>query len=283
MKQIGLALHNYHEAHNLFPYSTSHDGSITGGNPPPPNGVLNHRGWLLLLPYIDQAPLYDIWNPSQCVGEYDRGGKGLRGSAFASGNAKVVSTPINMLLCPSDDGQQFYTGNGVHYRISAAARAAGLYGAKTSYDFSVQRYSSGMSTWTNRGKTTRRMFGLYSNTRMRDIQDGSSNSVAMVHNTLDVKNGVGPRWGHASWVNNGVDLAASEGINYWVCCPWWSNPNSNTLAGRTRNWGAPGSQHEGGIFILMGDGAVRFLSENISNTVRVRLAYIADRQPVGQF
>src|SRR5689334_25157717 len=55
LKQIGLALHNYHDAFGLFPYSTSMDGNCattTGFTQ-----IKNHRGWPLLLPYLDQAPL----------------------------------------------------------------------------------------------------------------------------------------------------------------------------------------------------------------------------------
>lgn len=283
MKQIGLALHNYHDQYKVFPYSSSHDASLTAGSPPPAGQGLNHRGWIGLLPLLDQAPLYNQFDPLGAAGSYDRGGVGMVGDPYANGNAAIVSQVLEVLRCPSDDGNPLYTGNSANYRISANAQANGLFGAKTNYDFSVQRYSSSMSTWTNRSKPTRRLFGLHSSSRMRDMRDGSSNTVAVVEGTLEVKNGVSNTWGYTKWVGNGIDLAASEGINFWTCCPWWSNPDSNSNSGSTRNWGAPGSTHTGGCHVVLGDGSVQFLSENIDNTVRLRLAYIADGQPVGNF
>lgn len=53
--------------------------------------------------------------------------------------------------------------------------------------------------------------------------------------------------------------------------------------GRLGDWSTVGSLHTGGAHILLGDGAVRFLSENIDATTRNRLAYIKDGQPLGEF
>ncbi|MEO2018425.1 MAG: DUF1559 domain-containing protein, partial [Fuerstiella sp.] len=112
---------------------------------------------------------------------------------------------------------------------------------------------------------------------------GTSNTAMVVEGTREVKNGVGATWGYSKWVGNGNDLAASEGINYWVCCPWWGTPDTNTGAGRTRNWGAPGSAHTGGIQVTLGDGSVRFISENIDNNLRKNIAFIADGETIGEF
>ncbi|HUG91993.1 MAG TPA: H-X9-DG-CTERM domain-containing protein, partial [Planctomycetaceae bacterium] len=71
-----------------------------------------------------------------------------------------------------------------------------------------------------------------------------------------------------------------EGINFWWCCPWWTG-NQDQVFGRTRNWGAPGSQHAGGCFVALADGSVRWLDESMDFRVRARLAKIADRQPLG--
>ena len=283
LKQIGLALHNYHDAFGLFPYSTSADGSLTAsGAPIPFANVLNHRGWMFLLPYFDQAPLYNTINFSLPTGSYVRGSGALVGGGVPAVNAKAVSTVLPMLLCPSDDGNPRYTGGTVNYVIDGAQRQ--FQGAKTSYDFSVWRYSSWMRMWAvlkNRPDT--RLFGLDSASRIRDVKDGTSNTVAVCEGTLEVKNGVANTWGYSKWVGNGIDLAASEGINFWRCCPWRTPPDADNRAGSTRNWGAPGSVHTGGMHVLMADGSVHFISENIDDRTRRNLAFINDSNPIGEF
>jgi hypothetical protein len=46
---------------------------------------------------------------------------------------------------------------------------------------------------------------------------------------------------------------------------------------------SPGSVHTGGMHVTMGDGAVRFINQNIATVTRQRLGFIADQQPVGDF
>ncbi len=299
LKQLGLALHNYHDVYRMFPPSTIYDASINGGgfntarisdlfNKGDLNAALrNHRGWLYVLPFMDQGPMYNQLDLDLPTGSYNRGGMPTTpaplGEPEDNGNAALVSQVIAAFQCPSDPNNSHYTGNGQHYRISAKARANGHFGAYTNYDFSVQRYSNGMHLWTTRGKTTRRMFGAHSASRIRDVTDGTSNTAMVVEGTREVKNGVGATWGYSKWVGNGNDLAASEGINFWVCCPWWGTPDTNTGAGRTRNWGAPGSAHTGGIQVTLGDGSVRFISENIDNNLRKNIAFIADGETIGEF
>ncbi len=291
LKQIGLALHNYHDVYNVFPYSTSADGAMdagTGRTAVTTQFTLNHRGWLGVLPYLEQAALYDQFNPLFPTGRYVRPGASPlvqpEATIQTSGNGFVVAQLIPALLCPSDPGNNVYTGTTVNYESFPGANAARLPGAKTNYDFSVARYSSSMSNWIDIGLATRRMFGVYSSCRMRDLVDGTSNTVAVAETTLDVKDGVGQTWGYSKWVGNGIDLASTTGINnYSVCCPWSTPPNTNFSTTSLRNWGAVGSQHKGGVQVVLGDGAVRFLSENMDTLTRQRLAYIGDGQPLGEF
>ena len=295
LKQIGLALHNYHDTYNVFPYSTAADGAVTGtGNGNTTNNTgftLNHRGWLGLLPFLEQAALYDQFNPLFPTGAYQRTTESPGAAPLVqpgttiqtSGNAFVVSRRLASLLCPSDNGNKHYTGNDTTYGIYSNGSSAGFQGAKTNYDFSVQRYSSSISIWSTTGLTTRRMFGLYSSCNMRDITDGTSNTVAVAETTLDVKNGVGQTWGYSKWVGNGVDLAALAINDFGDCCSWTTPPFQNLSKTQLRDWGLVGSLHKGGAQVLMGDGAVRFLSQNMNATTRQRLAYISDGQVLGEF
>jgi len=290
LKQIGLALHNYHDTHSVLPYSASADGAIVSGSAQTASTTgftLNHRGWIQVLPYIEQSALYDQFDPTYPTGEYVRSGASPlvqpATTIASSGNAEVVSQKINTFLCPSDGGSEFYTGNDSGYRIYDGANANGHPGAKTSYDFSVRRVSSSATIWTSDTVTTRRMFGHYSATKFAHIQDGLSNTVAVVETTLDIKDGVTSTWGYTKWVGSGVDFAMTRGINDWLCCGWHTPPNANNASGSLGTWGAPGSSHPGGMQVLMGDGSVRFISENIDDTTRTNLAYISDGNVIGEF
>ena len=281
LKQIGLALHNYHDSFTIFPFSTAADGYSSGNSYPQ---IKNHRGWVMLLPYIDQSALYNQFDPNVAAGERTTGTGVLQGSP-STGNDIISSTVLKALLCPSDNGDPQYRGADSTYGISATAANAGRFGAKTSYDFSV--YSAAWTTpWISQSVNTRRLFGKDSNSRIRDVTDGTSNSVAVVETTLEVHDGQTPKWAYASHVGMGIDLAStnSRKINDWLCCTWASPPNQQSnRPGKLGEWGTAGSLHTGGCHVLMTDGAVRFVSENIDNTTRLNLAQIADSQTLGEF
>src|SRR5215831_13281689 len=61
LKQIGIALHSYHDANSVLPPAKINSGSIWNKNPPGANyypsqpfRVYNHTGFTLILPYIEQ-------------------------------------------------------------------------------------------------------------------------------------------------------------------------------------------------------------------------------------
>ena len=91
LKQIGLALHNYHDANNVFP-----PGYVDGNTNPdstPDNDVGPGWGWAsFTLPYIEQGNLYKQINFSQPVG--------------TGVNAQVSLQPLTIFQCPSDPYQQ---------------------------------------------------------------------------------------------------------------------------------------------------------------------------------
>src|SRR5690349_5717513 len=91
LKQIGLALHNYHDSNNVFP-----PGYVDGNANPdstPDNDVGPGWGWAsFTLPYLEQGNLYKQINFSQPVG--------------TGVNAQVSLQPLTIFQCPSDSYQQ---------------------------------------------------------------------------------------------------------------------------------------------------------------------------------
>jgi prepilin-type N-terminal cleavage/methylation domain-containing protein len=282
LKQVGLALHNYHDAFNLLPFGSQapgHMGTIAGAT------VKNIMGWIPLLPYFDQAPLFNTIDPTRAMGTWNPAGGVLAGGAtILPANAAAGATKLNALLCPSDDGPQFYANGDGTYGCAPGSPAY-----RSSYGFSVQRAmtwdNSAGNLWVNENRDTRSMFGISSNSNFRDVRDGLSNTVAISETTLDVYDGVAPSWACAQHVGLGIQFAdpANININNWYCCAWATPPNAQFRPGRLGEWGSPGSVHTGGMHVLLGDGSVRFISENIATITRQRLGYIADGQTLGEF
>lgn len=289
MKQVGLALHNYHDTHQKFPYSVGWSGAIESGNAVAGAGkIRNHRGWILMLPYIEQQALYDLADLSLASGAYVRSGSAgslsgpLPGEA-GNPNDVVVSTPVSTFLCPSDPNPTNYaTTSSAEYSISPGTTT--LQGAYTNYEFSVRRSSSWSNTYSGEDTLTRRMFGLNESSKFSSITDGTSNSIAICETLRGVHDGVPQTWGYSKWVGHGVDPAYELGINDLLCCAWDSPPfNRPQSKTKLSAWSTSGSTHPGGAQFTLGDGSVRFISDTIELVTLQRLSYVSDGQVVGEF
>lgn len=270
MKQLGLALHNYHDTHKAFPPAAI--GRCTAPD-------LNASGIPMLLPGLDQAPLYNQFNFSLTTSNregagYESGTVGTHTSdPAANGNLIPVTTRVEAFLCPSDSGRE-RTDSSL-YRPSATDATGG---ALTNYDFitTSTTYYNSCGDWAAATATTKAMFGDNSKCQVRDVTDGTSNTVMMGETTRTVRNGHATAWGYRGHVMVGIWLA-SYPLNNWD----WAG--TRQPFGTLGSWAYPGSMHVGGMHILMGDGAVRFISENIDAVTRQRLAYMADGQTIGDF
>lgn len=291
MKQTGLALHNYHETHKVFPPSRLNVGHVgwSYGNPTPkrPLKYTNATGWTMLLPNLDQTPLYKQYNHNQAAGwSYYYGAYALsemEGDPDVSGNAKIVKTRLPVLECPSDPNPFFYESISNAYSISANTTG----GARTNYDFNVhfQEYYYQGWAFSQAASTDRAMFAANSSTSMKHCTDGGSNTAFVTETVRNVWNGVPPAWGHAGHVMVGIapDMSWNVGINKWGAPPAWPNNISAYQQGRLVNWAAAGSLHKGGCHMLMGDGAVRFVNETINDTTLTWISRISDGRTVGNF
>ena len=287
MKQLGLALHNYHDTYQQFPYSTAMTGSLTSGTAAAPaNSVRNHRGWLLVLPFIEQQNLQEQLDLRLATGAIDKLGRGLGGPKPGEpGNANdlVVSTVVQSFLCPSDPNpEQYATVTDTNYSISPGTTTR--QGAFTNYDFSVER-STADNNWSTEAAQTRRMFGHNDTSKFKSLIDGTSNTVAVCETLRLTWNGVSQTWGYSKHVGNGVDLSYPKGINFNLCCGWDAAPFTRTpvLKNRLGDWSTAGSMHPGGAQFTFADGSVHFLAESTDLVILQRLAYIGDGQVVGEF
>ena len=96
MKQIGLALQNYHDVQKTFP-----PVAIFGRQGPFPQRSFHHTWLTAILPYLEQMPLYQSTNLRIPV---LTPGANPFGAAQAVVGQAIVSTVVPTLLCPSDAG-----------------------------------------------------------------------------------------------------------------------------------------------------------------------------------
>ncbi len=277
MKQIGLALHNYHDTHKVFPPGALWAHDLPWRGPPSPNP---ERGSVLmfLLPFVEQGPLYDAIDFRSAQSVY---------AQFIDPPAntkRVRNVIIPAYTCPSDTHQGLVpnTNRGAHnYSANYGPTGVGQGNPRcpcpNSYN-SFRPKPSGHGAHNPTGPFTR--WGNRFVCRMADVTDGLSNTIffgeVLVDCSVHVRNG----WARS---NNGQGLTSTLiPINYDSCAPNVSAAGGDGCAARC-NWVTEfgfKSRHPGGANFLLGDGSVRFLSETIDHANYQLLGQRDDGLPV---
>ena len=244
LKQFGLAIHNYHDVYLAFPPGYIDQNGHTEAN----------WGWgTYVLPYIDQAPLFN---------QLDVGNNGGLGEALTvAANLALMSKPLPAFRCPSDTApdintqQQLFDANMTNNQVATSNYVG----------------ANGAGDWSGSGTTPananlKGTFGRNSRSRIRDFTDGTSNTIVIGERAWRVpdpatggnKNcGAGVVFGISSdGTLPGRRKALSNGIPKINDSSDNAVPQANCIRGFS-------SRHEGGAQFLMADGSVRFISENI--------------------
>ncbi len=243
LKQIGIALHNYHDSNGQFP------SGIVGDSPPMTPDVPKWGWAALILPYIEQGALHDAINV-----------KGMSLSpqitAAVAGNTVLdaaLTTVISEYRCPSDTAEDYLTtgtpGTTERYLNDAAG---------TPYGAPVSNYI-GVAGLYDYGKNNNGVLFVDSVIAFRDILDGTSNVIAVGERSEECWSGPG------TWLGAGELSSYPYGIYNTLGNVQWpindlllSNPNDS----RCKN--GFGSYHPGGAMFVFCDGSVHFLSETIT-------------------
>jgi prepilin-type N-terminal cleavage/methylation domain-containing protein/prepilin-type processing-associated H-X9-DG protein len=280
LKQIGLALHNYHDGNGTLPPAKVNSGSAWKAGPLTPSEtfypgklfVYNHTGFTFLLPYIEQDNLYKQYNFDYPSCNSDPRGAPLANGGVSAGNAAVVSTLVKTYVCPSDKDPDVDT-------VSGTGNWAETTGRSGNYRFSTfnemdygDNNTTGNHVWP--GKQPCGMFGLNSRCRLTDVSDGLSNTIAvgesrqLFYTGGTTVAGCKTKWGagcHASV------MAFSDGpvyfnVNYPFGLYLGADPAKVGALYYYQYCDTFGSFHPGGANMVFGDGSVRFVQQSISLT-----------------
>ncbi len=289
LKQIGLALHNYHDAHLCFPPGSN--GASTTGEAP--FVVPNWR--LHIFPQLEQGNLYNQF-------DFSTSNRSFAGSVSNTNTQKLRDVRIGVYTCPSSpldpNGTPLPSAsqNVMRIQVPMYIGVAGASNGLNPPEFPNGNrvgFTNGYGNYTNNG-----MLQWNFTTRMKHAEDGTSNIFIVAEQsgfvgTSDIRSGYYGGYTGANFpgpVTNDVQTAAGP-----VASTAWSgglssfrlqlNPKSATTG--TLNSYNPNtawtSSHTGGIHVLMTDGAVRFVSDNSNMDTLRSLASRNDGLPVGEF
>ena len=255
LKQIGLALHNYHDTHGVLPPSCLNPGALGSSSFVAPGQIRNFTGYLFLLPYVEQQPLHDRIDFNVATGLADWEGVGGGGHQAVLQNVK-----LDVYRCPSDipwDDPHTHTpvpspthGSSTMYTIHGATRVSyGFVHDDTEWN---KRQSYARDT-----DGTRSAFGHNGAAALNDIKDGTSNTMLLIETPFR-KNSTAFGPFLMAYVHTHFIHPSLNGINEeYQGNPW---PYA---------WGA-GSKHPGGCQAVFGDASVHFISETIDRFTVLR-------------
>jgi prepilin-type N-terminal cleavage/methylation domain-containing protein/prepilin-type processing-associated H-X9-DG protein len=261
LKQLALALHNYHDANGVFPPAQGSAGLYSAGVLLQSYGPPNYLPWTgnhitswtyVVLPYVEQANTMALYTPSATVGP-------LGAAAYTGGTASFAAQSPQVFRCPSDN---YSAGTPIQRSVSSTAwYGLGTYGCNGGSDLTVAGSQNGVMPFN--GKV-----------RITDVADGSSNTFLVTERTWDDP-------GLA-----GIGYAATDIVTFatvWnTCC----TPQQSTLryamaqintripSGYTKanaDWVTYffndmfgySSNHAGGANFAYADGSVHFLRESL--------------------
>ncbi|WP_422928353.1 DUF1559 domain-containing protein [Singulisphaera sp. PoT] len=284
LKQIGLALHNYHSSHGSFPLGASLNSYDYSTDT---TSWTNWSAQALLLNYIEQSPLYNAVNFNFSP---EPTGQGLPGPAV---NSTSYNMKIGVFLCPSD-------GNAGQVNINSYHASTG-----------TTSYNEAPTDWGAATNQTTGVFAFQLSKSVANVTDGTSNTIAFSEALVGDQNTSGPRRGNgtgnsgSSQAANKLDISGISGslmTDLQACSTTYQTVFTandrgyrwgfaamgvslfNTIVppngGGKYSWNScrvdccsqaqsahylvASSNHNGGVNTLMTDGSVRFIKDSIS-------------------
>ncbi|UUO05155.1 DUF1559 domain-containing protein [Blastopirellula sp. J2-11] len=223
MKQLGLALHNYHDTHGAFPYGSW--------------GAASYMSWhVSILPFLEQKSLYDQFDVTKAYN--------------VSPNDVLREIRVDAYMCPSSTQEksqaetEFYT---MHYY--GVMGPVGTIPGTSSVDYP---HNAGSGSYGGFAKSGMWYHGEVR--RFRDVVDGLSNTAFVAEKSWVFANGSDAKY--REWTRGG------RKNEFMIPCKNVEFPINSDVVSRFNSI-SYGSNHPGGCMSMQGDGSVQFLSETI--------------------
>ncbi|PQO46340.1 DUF1559 domain-containing protein [Blastopirellula marina] len=270
LKQIGLALHNYHGTYNSYPSGNYGMVNSAGDN-------YNGHGWTWhasVLPFVEQGTLQEALTGPD--------GFGNESGSENSGRSTILrDTVLNMFWCPSQEdvrnGAQKngyqpsnYNGN-MGTRIGNGNDNCKCTGVSTLQEMRTKDWGC----MNGNG-----IFYVDSKTKFRDVKDGLSNTIAVSEVPDTGGDTIGPFSSGCDRrvvFSGGADGNPPNEMTEYLIAAEGNDP----INGGSEE--AAGSWHPGGAHFNMGDGSVRFLSENMDMPTYQALSTRREGETIGDF
>lgn len=246
IKQLVLAIHNYHDSFGYYPYSDP-TISYSGGS--------NGWSWLArTLPYIEQDGLFKQLDMSKSLLD------------TTSNNRNLVKTSIKSLLCPSDPTDGVRSDLQSYWAWPAANSASG--------DAGITCYMGYQGDWFPADDTTppdgvfERSMNPNKKIKVATVTDGLSNTLFIGERSPTYSPWAAWAAGNGCWI---VDRYAINHIRILYPVP---------AAHAVSDAYGASSLHTGGINTGFGDGSVHFLADSMNFTTYKQLDRFGDGGPL---
>ena len=284
LKQIGLGMHNYLDAHNSFPVGFLYPNFSTIPVP------LLHFRWSVLAqltPYLEAGHIYSAVNMDMPIASGSPGIWGVGPFTTFNENTTALTSVVAVFLCPSD-GQQ----------APSTLGAAKLPSGPTNYHFCTGDGSPGTTVPGDAGVsvTPKGVFRVGKGTTPSEISDGLSKTVAGSEFLIgpaaggpSTQSGVGgmlPSDRQRVAVSTALPLndagcQSPAGYRFDKGVGWWDGDYRSTLYNHYYRpndelpdcwptspphnpaWKGARSNHPGGVDILLCDGSVQFIGDSV--------------------
>jgi len=313
LKQMGLALHNFANNNGgRFPAALINSGrcNVAGGTagsnykgpevdlttygPGTPAQastyrVMNHTGFIALLPYIEQDNLFRQYNYQNISNGSNPYNQPLGPDPVGNTNRIVGSQRIKTFACPGDENPApvVVAGDaaGSFYERGVNGTYPGV--TRSNYLFSTGYYTDYDRDWSNQAYWARGAFGNNGATNINGMRDGTSNTLAIGEATqqFHTSTSFGPYWGAGTHTSvhgrilhctrnqsdcpNGYQASGGSTLATSFAYCAINAPNNRLVNGTTGDAGNQtyawqfGSKHSGGANFLFCDGSVKLVRDSV--------------------